>query len=334
MKTSGRRVPRSLPCRVASAFPYYSPNRIQADLALLDAAPRKRWGQCFLIEGGLVANMADRIAAAATNEQGGAVLEIGPGLGALSWALLERSVSVAAVEIDPAMSRILEELTADATGLPDASAFYVHTGDARDALRNLRAPDGLLRCATLRPAPIGNQSEAEHVLRAGNTRVLCGNLPYYITSELLTASVRLPGLQAGFFLTQLEFADRIVAADARSSLNVFLRNFGEWRQVLRLKASAFFPRPRVDSAFIEFRAHSAGPRTDPTVLEGLLRMSFGARRKKLANSWKQDRRALLDLGVLLAAAGEAGVDPNARAEAVPVDLFFALSDAYLRLSDG
>ncbi len=319
---------------MASAFPYYSPNRIQADLARLDAAPRKRWGQCFLVEGGLVANMADRIAAAA-REHGGAILEIGPGLGARSWALLERSASMVAVEIDPAMSRILADLTANAPGLPDESAFYLHTGDARDALQDLRAPDGELRSAVLRRSADSESEtvgEAEHVLRAGETRVLCGNLPYYITSELLTASARLPGLQAGFFLTQLEFADRIVAADARSSLNVFLRNFGEWRQVLRLKASAFFPRPRVDSAFIEYRAHPDGPRTDPEVLEGLLRMSFGARRKKLANSWKQDRRALLDFNTLMAAAGEADVDPNARAEAVPVDRFFALSEAYLRLS--
>ncbi|MCR9141765.1 MAG: hypothetical protein NXI24_05900 [bacterium] len=318
---------------MAAAYPYFSPVRIQNDLAQLDAAPRKRWGQCFLIEPRLIQTMADRVLAAHRNsrfnsqaESGTAaapILEIGPGLGALTWPLLQAGASVAAIEIDPAMGRLLSELAGSARPALSAGGqgagvgvgdLWLFAGDARDVLEKLRDA----------PVEFGVQS-ASRTIRPEDCEIVCGNLPYYITTDLLVGCMALPAVRAGFFLTQLEFAERIVAADARSSLNVYLRNFGEWRQSMRLKASAFYPRPRVDSAFIEFAAYPEGPRSDGATLQKLLRMSFGARRKKLANSWKQDRRGLLDYEVLCAAAAKAGVDSDLRAEAVPVEDYYRLA---------
>lgn len=333
-------------CRVPLAYPYFSPVRIQTDLAKLAAAPRKRWGQCFLIEPGLIEAMAGRVLAArralfdssdsadlvqATeaseasearaagdrNEAREPVLEIGPGLGALTWPLLQAGVNVAAIEIDPAMARLLSGLAESARAEPHAKfgELFLLAADAREALAQLR--DEALE--------FGEMPGHGCSFGAADFRVVCGNLPYYITTDLLVACMALPRIRAGFFLTQLEFAERIAAADARSSLNVYLRNFGEWRQTMRLKASAFFPRPRVDSAFIEFTAHADGPLADGAILQNLLRMSFGARRKKLANSWKQDRRGLLDYDRLRVAAEQAGVDANLRAEAVPVESYYRLA---------
>jgi 16S rRNA (adenine1518-N6/adenine1519-N6)-dimethyltransferase len=319
---------------VASAYPYFSPVRIQNDLARLEAAPRKRWGQCFLIEPGLIDTMAGRVLAGRralldavppdSAKADAPILEIGPGLGALTWPLLQQGANVAAVEIDPAMGRLLTELATSPRGAGDTvpGALWLLAGDAREALAKLKTGS----------VDFGQPGDAHpYRLQPDAVRVVCGNLPYYITTDLLVACMNLPALRAGYFLTQLEFAERIVAADARSSLNVYLRNFGEWRQTMRLKASAFFPRPRVDSAFIEFRAHDDGPRSDGGILQKVLRMSFGARRKKLSNSWKQDRRELLEYDRLLAAAASVGVDVNLRAEAVPVEAYYRLATALAAL---
>lgn len=302
---------------MASGFPYYSPVRIKADLAALDAAPRKRWGQCFLIEPGAIQNIATRIITAHETsgdhpESRSPILEIGPGLGALSWSLLNAGVTLAAIEIDSVMANLLRRLAASPEVHAAGGQLFLRVADAREALAELRA------------GPVVFGEAPGRSFDGSAFPVVCGNLPYYITTDLLTACLELPGLRAGFFLTQLEFAERIAATDARSSLNVFLRNAGEWRQTIRLKASAFYPRPNVDSALVEFRAYPDGARCDAVVLEKLLRMSFGARRKKLSNSWKQDRRNLLDPQQLLDLSPEAGVDPDLRAEAVAFDTYYRL----------
>lgn len=249
------------------------------------------------------------------------ILEIGPGLGALTWPLLQAGATVAAVEIDPAMGRLLATLAQSPdlnaiAGRDEPGALWLHLADARDVLDQFK----------IGPVDFGVSPLPVHRLDPAAVQIVCGNLPYYITTDLLIACMSLPAVRAGFFLTQLEFADRIVATDARSSLNVYLRNFGEWRTTLRLKGSAFYPRPRVESAFVEFQARPDGPRSDGAILQKVLRMSFGARRKKLSNSWKQDRRGLLDFDRLMAAAKTAQIDPDLRAEALPVDAYFRLAN--------
>jgi 16S rRNA (adenine1518-N6/adenine1519-N6)-dimethyltransferase len=294
---------------VSSGFPYYSPVRIRADLAKYDAAPRKRWGQCFLVEPGLIRNIAARVLEQPTD----LIFEIGPGLGALTYEFLRAGRTVAAVEIDPAMSQLLRDLTESDAVRAAGGRLWLRTGDARDMLSDLR--QGPVEFEADRP-PVDPR----------NLPVVCGNLPYYITTELLTACMDLPALRRGFFLTQFEFAQRIVASDARSSLNVYLRNFGAWRATLQLKASAFYPRPTVASALVEFHAREDGPCCDAQTLQQLLRMSFGARRKKLVNSWKQDRRGLISIERLMAAASAAGVDSERRAEELPIEAYYQLAN--------
>jgi len=268
-------------------YPYYSPARIQEVLRRKEGGIRKRWGQNFLTD----PNHARKIAEVILDVCGDPVAEIGPGLGVLTHHLLGAGRRVRAVEIDPLLAEILAEEIAPA--FPD---FELLRGDALELLT---------------PAPPDIDS-------------VCGNLPYYISTDLLRLAAR--HYRRAVFLCQKEFAERAAAKEAESSLPVYLGVFGDWRVVASIPPGAFYPVPGVSSSLLVFQAREEGARTDPLVLEKLLRMSFSAKRKKLRNSWKKSGRDDFSLEVLEAAAGEAGVDPELRPERVSLEAYYRMAD--------
>lgn len=256
------------------SYPYYSRARIDALLQRCGGAVRKRWGQNFLID----PNYCRRIADLILNETSGDLIEIGPGTGSLTWQLLEAGRRVTAVEIDPLLANALQEELGERFPL-----LKVVEQDVRNFLRERQSI----------PA-------------------ICGNLPYYITAEILTAVVRLSGIRTAVFLIQSEPAMRIVAKKAESSLTVFLQNFGEWKITHKVPANAFYPRPRVESSLLLFQTHAGGPRCDGELLERVLRMSYGGRRKKIENAWKKSAAGPLSVEQLLAAARDTGLNTDRR----------------------
>lgn len=271
------------------SFPYYSSGRIRSDLKARGAAARKSMGQNFLIE----PNALKRIAGLLAAPPDSIVLEIGPGLGSLSLALIQEKFRVQALEIDPVFVSILED------GFEGCDEFQVQQVDARQALKNSAAFD--------------------------NISFVCANLPYYCSTELLELIVRNVKPAHALFLLQKEFVDRVAGLGSQSSLAVYLGNFGNWQRIMLLKAANFFPKPTVDSALLSFQYNAGGPQVDPGILEALLRMSYLARRKKILNSWKQDRRDLINLDLLMQCAKEIGIDTDLRAEEIPHQLFYALA---------
>lgn len=211
------------------------------------------------------------------------LFEIGPGFGAVTRFLLDGGRDLRVAEIDPLLADIVEKNF--------GNRLQLYRGDARDILAKLA---------------VG--------------RDLCGNLPYYISTELLLGSVR-AGAQASVFLLQKEFAERACATTADSSLCVFLACFGQARVVHTVPAAAFYPKPEVVSAVLAFCAHKDGPRCSPSSLEELLRASFGMRRKMLRSAWKHSPVAER----LFAAAEITGSDLSRRAEELPFDEFFELA---------
>ncbi len=284
-------------------FPFFSPARIRDELSARGAAPRKRHGQSFLTD----AAQARRIADAVLADGEDPVLEIGPGPGAITHQLLEAGREVFAVELDPVLADVLEETLRESYA---GAAFHLQRGDALKFLAELRDADATC---------------GDAVLERRRLRLVCGNLPYYISTDLLTACSELEFVRRGVFLTQREFADRVTAERSDSSLNVYLGNFGTWQDLGVIGPNAFFPRPRVSSTILEYRRHNDGPRCRAAVLEKVLRMSFAARRKKLANSWKQDRRGYLDPEQLHVAARTVGVDPDRRAEEISREAYYELA---------
>ena len=255
-------------------------------------APKKRFGQNFLAD----THAARLIAEAATTPPGGTVLEVGPGLGALTKHLLGRAARVVAVERDRDLVPILR---ADLAALASPDALEIVEADALDV--DWRA-----------------------ALAAGpRPHVLAGNLPYAITGRLLERAVGLASdLDQAVFMVQAEVADRLAAApdtEAYGALSVFVQAAFDVRRLLSVKAGAFYPRPEVDSAVIRLSPGNPPRAAETPEFRALVKAAFGARRKTLRNAWK----GLFDWSreELAANAEAAGVSLDARGETLDVEAF-------------
>ncbi len=256
---------------------------------------RKSLGQNFLLD----LNLAARIARAAGPLEGVTVIEIGPGPGGLTRALLALDAGqVVAVERDPRSVAALTEIVAHFAGrLTIVEA---------DAMR----------------------FDAKPYLGRGPVRVV-GNLPFNIATALLVAWLSAepwPPFYDALVLTfQREVAERIVAAPGSKQygrLSVLAQWRTEPRILFDIAPSAFVPPPKVTSSVVRLVPRATPARCDLSVLERVTGAAFGQRRKMLRQSLKSLER---DPAPLLAAAG---LDPTARAEDIPVEGFVALARAF------
>ncbi|MEE3251410.1 MAG: 16S rRNA (adenine(1518)-N(6)/adenine(1519)-N(6))-dimethyltransferase RsmA [Actinomycetota bacterium] len=237
--------------------------------------PKRSLGQNFVVE----PNTVRRIAELAGVGLGDRVVEVGPGLGALTLALLETGAEVTAVEIDEVLVDVLEEVAGD-----HGSLRIVHA----DAM-------GV---------------DWESLLGAGPW-TLVSNLPYNVSVPLVCDLLDdVPAIVRLVVMVQLEVADRLVASpgdDAYGLPSVKVAYHAEARKVGRVPPSVFLPRPRVDSALVDVvRRPEPLVAADPEVLFRLVRAGFAHRRKMLRGAL----RGIVDEAGLVAA----GVDPTLRAE--------------------
>jgi len=261
-----------------------------ANAAALSA--RKALGQHFLLDSALVA----RIAAAAGPMQGVHAVEIGPGPGALTAALLATPAeSVTAIEIDPRAVALLRPAEAASGG----------------RLRVLEADALAVDIPALVPPP----------------RRIVANLPYNIASALLVRWLREAAAYLSLTLMfQQEVAERICAAPGTAAygrLSVLAQWRCEARLLLRLPPGAFRPPPKVWSAVVGLVPRQPAP--DPALFAAMERATaaaFGQRRKML-------RAALRPLGDAAALLAAAGLEGERRAETLSVAEFERLARALL-----
>jgi 16S rRNA (adenine1518-N6/adenine1519-N6)-dimethyltransferase len=261
---------------------------------------RKGLGQNFILD----LNLTRRIARAAAPLEGATVVEIGPGPGGLTRALLlEGAAKVIAVERDERCLPILQQIAAHYPGRLD-----VVPGDALK-----------LDLSAIVPSP---------------ARIVA-NLPYGAATELLarwlTAEPWPPWYDRMVLMFQREVAERIVSASNRKSYGR-LSVLAQWRTkpriVFNLPPRAFTPAPKVDSSLVEFLPV---PEPEPAGSSASLQMvtaaAFGQRRKMLRQSLKrlvQQPEKILE---------NAGIEPSLRAEALSVSQFCALSRIWHEHSD-
>lgn len=258
--------------------------------------PRRSLGQNFLHD----LNVTRRIARAAGPLSGTTVLEIGPGPGGLTRALLEEGAArVVAVERDPRCAGALEEISAVAGG-----RLTVIEGDA----------------LSFDPASIGD----------GPVRVVA-NLPYNVGTALLLRWLKEPGrFDRLVLMFQKEVAERLTAEPGSrryGRLSVAVQSRCAARRLFDLPPAAFAPPPKVHSSVVALRpAPSAG--ADPELLEAVAAAAFAQRRKMLRTA----------LAGLFATPDETlancGIDPRARAEEIDIDGFRALARALETLRRG
>ncbi len=255
---------------------------------------KKSLGQNFLLD----LNLTSRIARAAGPLAGVNVIEIGPGPGGLTRALLAQGAKrVIAVERDERALAALGDIAARYPGCLD-----VVSGDALAVDLRAHLDDGPAR--------------------------IVANLPYNVATALLVGWLTLepwpPWYDRLVLMFQREVAERLVAAPGSKvygRLSVLTGWRAEARILFDIAASAFVPPPKVTSSLVELVPRTQPLACDPDVLQRVTAAAFGQRRKML-------RQSLKSLGVdplpLLAAAG---IEPTARAEDIPVAGFVALARA-------
>lgn len=246
-------------------------------------------GQNFLLDEGVVAAMVEAAGVGPSD----AVVEIGPGPGILTVALLNRGAEVVAIEIDPKLCALLRHRF---TG----PAFHLLEGDALsfsnvELLGSFAGRDG-----------------------GGDYRVVA-NLPYAITSPVLEKFLfHEPKPSRLTLMVQREVADRILAGRGdMSSLAVMVQTLGRPKKVLDISRHAFFPSPKVDSSVIHIDLKS---RAELDVFFGSLsrEVYFAVARRAFVQKRKQLKNSLLEIAgsrqSLEFAFNEAKIDPMLRPE--------------------
>jgi len=251
---------------------------------------KKSFGQHFLLD----LNITRKIARLAQVGDGDDVIEVGPGPGGLTRALLETGARVTAIEKDERFAPLLQDVA-------DASERL--TVIFADALK---------------------VNEAE--ITGGQPAHLVSNLPYNVGTPLLIKWLTGPWTPKSLTLMfQREVADRITEGpgeEAYGRLAVIVQATCRAQRVMDAPARAFTPPPKVDSAVVRLEPLAERPSAERLdALQKVTAAAFGQRRKMLRSSLK-----ILGGEELILAAG---LDPQARAEVIPVDGFLALADAWL-----
>ena len=244
--------------------------------------PRKRFGQHFLTDRGIIEDIVNAIAPVA----GQAMVEIGPGLGAMTQPLVERLGHLTVIELDRDLAVLLRKKT---------ELTVIESDVLRVDFRAMAAA-------------------AKPKLR------IVGNLPYNISTPILFHLLDVADVvQDQHFMLQKEVIDRMVAKPSTSDysrLSVMLQWRYAMENVLFVPPQSFDPPPRVDSAIVRMLPHSSPEALDVKLFSELVRVAFSQRRKLLRHS----------LGKWLEARSFSGVfNLQRRAEEVPVAEYIALA---------
>ena len=300
--------PRSPDSSISGAFSgslaagLLGPAEIRGLSQALDIRPTKTLGQNFVHDAGTVR----RIVASAGVSPDDTVLEIGPGLGSLTLALLETGARVIAVEIDPVLARALPVTVADR--MPEA-ADRLGVIEA-DAL-SISGPEALGGAA--QPPP---------------TR-LVANLPYNVAVPvLLTVLEVLPSLEVITVMVQAEVADRLAAVPGSRTYgvpSVKAAWYAAARRTLTISRRVFWPVPNVDSALVELvRRRPPDTRATREQVFTVVDAAFAQRRKTLRKALAKAAGGTDAAEVALRAAG---IDPTRRGETLDITAFAALAEA-------
>lgn len=263
--------------------------------AKLDLQPTKQWGQNFVIDANTVRSIIRQAAVGERDD----VVEVGPGLGSLTLALLESCRSVTAIEIDPRLAELLPQTVAER--MPDRLAALQVIN--RDAMQIDALP--------VQPT------------------ALVANLPYNVSVPVIIHLLtEFPSIQNVLVMVQAEVADRLAAAPGSRVYgvpSVKANWFGEVKRVASIGRNVFWPAPNVDSALVRIKRH---PRplsaVSQSTLFGCIDAAFSQRRKMLRSALATWAGGTAAAEALLA---QAGVEATVRGEQLSVQDFIRIAQA-------
>jgi len=272
------------------------PAEVRALAAQLDLRPTKQRGQNFVID----ANTVRRIVADSKVTGADVVLEVGPGLGSLTLALLAVARRVVAVEVDPVLAQALPATIAERA--PDqAAAFEVVLADA-------------LRIDAI-PGP--------------SPTALVANLPYNVSVPvLLHLLALLPSLERGLVMVQAEVADRLAAVPGSKAYgvpSVKAAWYADVRRAGSIGRNVFWPAPNVDSGLVAWTRREPPSTTASRVqVFAVVDAAFAHRRKALRPSLRELAGSAERAEAALTTAG---INPMTRGEELRIDDFVRIAEA-------
>lgn len=277
-----------------------SPQRTIDIIRKYEFSFRKKLGQNFLIDERVI----ERIIAAAKITKEDCVLEIGPGIGALTQYLAQAAGQVVAVEIDRKLIPILEETLG---GAGNVSVIN------RDILKT-------------------DLQEIADTYNGGQPLKVVANLPYYITTPILMELLEKKApISSVTVMVQREVADRMLAkpgSKTYGALSLAVQYYTQPEIVAIVPPNCFIPRPSVDSAVVKLGDVGAGrvPVRNEKLMFALIRAAFNQRRKTLANGIKNAGNLAFSREQVTEALLEMGLPATVRGETLSPEQFAQLAD--------
>jgi 16S rRNA (adenine1518-N6/adenine1519-N6)-dimethyltransferase len=250
--------------------------------------PKKSLGQNYLRD----ENILNKIVDSLDLRNGDVVIEIGPGQGALTNHLIDKTVKLIGIELDERAVRLLQQRFGERLDLIHRDVLEIDLG--------------------------------ELMQRHGRKLRVVGNIPYYLTSEILfwLFDARSAVVDATL-MVQFEVARRLIAPPKNKEygiLSIFTQFYTECEMLFKVSRNCFYPKPDVDSAVVQFKFRGQLPSYDEKLFRAIVRSTFGQRRKTLRNGLKSmgfDDRVL----------DQISFDLKRRPEDLSVDEFLGLSES-------
>lgn len=270
----------------------YSPKVVKDIIDLYSFRFSKSLGQNFLVDKNFVEKIVDAADVKDTN-----VLEIGPGIGTITYEMAKSAKKVVAIEIDSALIPIIEE------NMEEFDNFKLIHEDILKA----------------------NLEEIVEEEFDGEAFKVVSNLPYYITTPIIEKLVtsKLPCTDMTI-MVQKEVADRMLATEKDkeySSLSVFIKYFSKAEKITNVPKSVFMPQPKIDSTVLKLKLRKYRDDVDENKLFLLVRSGFNKRRKTILNSLSD----AVEKDKLRLAFDKLGINEKLRAENLSLDDFIDLT---------
>ena len=270
----------------------YSPKVVKEIIDFYDFSFKKSLGQNFLID----KNFVDKIVESADIENQN-VLEIGPGIGTITYEMAKTAKKVVVIEIDKSLIPILEQ------NLEEFDNVKIINED-------------ILKVDLVKLIEEEFDGESFKVV---------SNLPYYITTpiieKLITTGIPCKDMT---IMVQKEVGQRMVASEVDkeySSLSVFIKFYTEAKTLVNLPKSVFMPQPKIDSTILNLKLRIYDENVDQETLFKLVRAGFNKRRKTILNSMSD----VVDKEDLKVAFEKTGLKANLRAENLSIDHYIKLA---------